>query len=122
MAKLHGKNGKMTLAAATVTITRWTGEHIKEAADVTDTGSSGAQNVIEGLERFNGSFDGFVDSVALLTAFKPGVAAALELYVDSAKKYSFPAYIEANTPTMEVTGAVSFSATFKSNGAMFQLA
>ena len=121
MAKLHGKNGLLKVGVTTIKITRWTGEHIKEAADVTDTGSSGAQQVIEGIERFNGSFDGFIDSVDLLTAWKPGVTGTLELYVSATQKYSFAAYVESNSPTMEVTGAVSFSSAFKSNGAITQL-
>jgi hypothetical protein len=122
MAKLHGKNGKLMIGVTVIKITRWTGEHIKEAADVSDSGSSGAQQVIEGFERFNGSFDGFIDGTDLLTSWKPGTTGTLELYVSSALKYSFSAYIEANTPTMDVTQAVSFSATFKSNGAITQLA
>lgn len=122
MAKLHGKNGLLKIGATTIKITRWTGEHMKQAADVSDSGSAGAQQVIEGWEKFDGSFDGFIDGTDLLTAWKPGTTGTLELYVSAALKYSFAAYIEANSPTMDVKEAVSFSATFKSNGAITQLA
>lgn len=122
MAKLHGKNGKLVLGATTIKITKWTGEHIKEAADVSDSGSSGAQQVIEGWERFNGTFDGFVDGTDLVTNWKPGTTGTLELYVSATQKYSFAAYIESTTPNMEVTNAVAFSAAFKSNGVVTQLA
>ena len=122
MAKLAGKTGLLKLATVTYPVTQWEGEHIKEFLDTTDTGSAGAQEGIHGIERFNGTFDFFVDSVTLLTALKPAVSGTLELYVSATQTYSFTANIETNRVTMPVAGAVQCSAGFKSNGAITQLA
>lgn len=112
MAKLAGKNGKLILGATTIKITKWSGEHLKQALDVSDSGSSGAQQVIEGFEKFNGTFEGYIDSSDLLTNWKPGTTGTLELYVSATQKYSFSAYIEGNSPTMDVMDRITFTASF----------
>lgn len=122
MAKLAGKSGILTLNAVVIRVTKWEATHEKTFIDTTDTGSSGAQEGIVGVESFNGSFDGVLDSVTLMDGTKPATAGVGLFNVSASQKYSVAAIlVDTNKITMDVKGAVLFTGTFKSNGAVTQL-
>ena len=123
MAKLAGKSGTLTLNANVIRITKWEATHEKTFLDTTDTGSSGVQEGIVGVESFNGSFDGVMDGTALMDNMKPNTTGVGLFGVSAAQKYSVAAIIvDTNKITVGVKDAVLMSGTFKSNGAITQLA
>lgn len=123
MAKLAGKSGYFKIGSTTIKVTKWEATHEKTFIDTTDTGSSGAQEGITGVESMNGSFDGVMDGTDLVTNWKPGTSGAGELGVSALLKYALAGVIvDTNKITVGVKDAVLFSGTFKSNGAITQLA
>jgi hypothetical protein len=122
MAKLAGKTGYLKVGATTISVTKWEGTHEKTFLDTTDTGSGGVQEGIVGIESMNGTFEGHLDGTALVTAWKPGTGGAMELGVSATQKYTLAAVlIDTNKVSVDVKGSVTWSGTFKSNGAITQL-
>ncbi len=111
---ISGKDGKATWGpgATTLAITKWKLKKMTKALDVSNT--TDGRRRIAGLRDAEGSFTLHVDTDAdISTTIVDGDIAALKLYINSTKFYSFSAIVEDLDFSSEVEGSYDCTANFK---------
>lgn len=114
MAKISGKNGKVTAGGATVAgIKSWTMTDTLETVDVTsfDDSAPEARDFEPTLHNATGSFDGNHTDGSPQSL--DGAKVVLVLYVTASKKYTFNALLTTINPSVAVDGEATISYSFQ---------
>lgn len=121
MAFIHGKDGKFFIGSTDFPVTDFNGDWSVDDEDITHTDAGGAQVVIDGIERFEGTINFIYNTSAKPTVspqqMKPRTVATVHLKPDGADdfncsclctKFSFKSGPKA--------GAVAVTVNVKSTG------
>jgi hypothetical protein len=120
---LHGKKGKITIAASDFCVVGWTATLETELTEVTGTCSSGNRQYISGLFGGNGTFDAVYDLDDPITAkvvdIVKGASFALELFIGdpvNGEKISGTGIVSSTEISSTVEGRVEVSCSFNFTG------
>lgn len=120
MAFVHGKSGKFFVGATDFKVTNFDCTWEVDTEDITHTGNSGAQVMIDGIEKANGTVTFIYDTAAKPTVapqdLKPRTQAILHLKPDGTDDFSFTALCTRfRFKSGPKAGAVEVTVDFMSN-------
>lgn len=119
MALFSGQSGSISFNSVTVAVESWSGTVETEILDTTNTGSSGAQANIAGIQKATVSFKAFSDSAAPMGGFTTGTSAAFVGTIgSSAKTLAFTGRLKSLKIDNPAKGSVSYEGEIESNGAI----
>lgn len=119
---LAGKNGTVTLATVAYAFGKWSGTIKHDVIDVSNSGGAGARSRITGLQSFDGSFEGPLDTTLAIykqAAVSSGASMAAVFGMDAATHtIACNIVVEDCELTTDIEGAVTYKVSFKSDGAL----
>lgn len=120
MAHFNGQGGTVTFAQDTYPVETWNLSEEVEILDVTDTGSGGYQENINGIKKASGSFTLYIDDAALPHAsgdLRSGNTGTLVCpYGNTGAEWEIPVRLESIQPENPARGQVKLTVNWQSNG------
>lgn len=113
-----GYQGSFEIDNVALPARSWQGRHSVTTADVTNLTSSGAQELVRGVESLNGSAVCSWKATSGAPAFVLGSIYATELITNGTQKYTFNALITEIAPSLDVKGDITYTVSFSSTGAI----
>lgn len=126
MAKVAGYGGDVTLGSTALQVTEWSGDYEAEKIDITNKGSGAWKESMVGVASMSGSFTAVWDSTINSSAPphaiahpQSGVTMVLSIGASAGfGKYSFTGTIDKMSIKSAVMGAVEYTCSFESSGAV----
>lgn len=120
---IHGREGKFLIGSTDFAVTDFNLDWSVDDEDITHTGASGAQVVIDGIERFEGTINFIYDTQNKPTVspqqMKPRTVATVHLKPDGSDDFSASCLCtKFSFKSGPKAGAVAVTVTVKSTGAI----
>lgn len=114
-----GKDGYVDVGGTRVDVNAWDFEDTVEEIDVTNTGSAGFEDTIDGKRVGSGSFKHFWNGTGPFPNFQPKQGTiALKLYIEDGGDYhDIPTARITGVPSgLTVNGGIEYTVNFKTSG------
>lgn len=123
MAFIHGKDGTFLIGAQAFKVTDFNIDWSVDDEDITHTGGNGAQVILDGIERMDGTVNFVYDTSAKPTVapnqLKPRTTAVLHFKPDGTDDFSASCLCtKFSFKSGPKAGAVTVTVTVRSNGAI----
>ncbi len=123
MAFIHGKDGTFVIASQAFKVTDYSVDWSVDDEDITHTGAAGAQILIDGIERFEGTVNFIYDTSAKPTVapnqMKPRTTAVFHFKPDGTDDFTASCLcVKFGFKSGPKAGAVAVTVNVKSSGAI----